>query len=60
MARWPGSSLWFEGTIVDMNDREYQIQFTDEGQSEYVIKHKDVKVSPKEWFRNLQLAYAKC
>ncbi|KAK4289445.1 hypothetical protein Pmani_037584 [Petrolisthes manimaculis] len=44
MARWPGSSLWFEGTIVDLNDIEYQVRFTDEGKSEFVVKHRDVKL----------------
>lgn len=43
MARWPGSSLWFEGTVMDFNDIEYQIMFNDEAKSEYVIKYKDVK-----------------
>ncbi|KAG0700699.1 Lamin-B receptor [Chionoecetes opilio] len=43
MARWPGSSLWFKGTVVDFNDIEYQVMFEDEAKSEYVIKHRDVK-----------------
>ncbi|XP_071517108.1 delta(14)-sterol reductase TM7SF2-like isoform X2 [Panulirus ornatus] len=43
MARWPKSSLWFEGTVVDLNDIEYQIRFDDPGNSEYVIKFRDVK-----------------
>lgn len=44
MAKWPKSSLWFEGTVVDLNDIEYQIRFNDEGRSEFVLKHRDVKV----------------
>lgn len=44
MAKWPGSSLWFEGTVVDFNDIEYQIRFNDDGKSEYVLKLRDVKV----------------
>lgn len=43
MARWPGSSLWFPGQVVDLNDIEYQIRFEDDANSEYVVKHKDVK-----------------
>ncbi|XP_045618286.1 delta(14)-sterol reductase TM7SF2 isoform X2 [Procambarus clarkii] len=45
MARWPGSSLWFEGTVIDLNDIAYQIRFNDPGQSEFVIKYKDVKTA---------------
>ncbi|XP_068210046.1 delta(14)-sterol reductase TM7SF2-like isoform X2 [Palaemon carinicauda] len=44
MAKWPGSSLWFEGVIMDLNDIEYLVQFNDDGKSEYVIKHRDVKL----------------
>ncbi|XP_064077443.1 delta(14)-sterol reductase TM7SF2-like isoform X3 [Macrobrachium nipponense] len=44
MAKWPGSSLWFEGKIMDFNDIEYLVQFNDEGNSEYVLKHRDVKL----------------
>lgn len=43
MAKWPGSSLWFRGWVVDMNDIEYQIRFDDEAKTELVLKHKDVK-----------------
>lgn len=45
MARWPGSNLWFEASIVDFNDIEYQVMFKDDAKSEYVLKYRDVKVS---------------
>lgn len=45
MARWPGSTLWFEASIMDLNDIEYQVQFKDDVSSEYVLKYRDVKVS---------------
>ncbi|XP_042875454.1 delta(14)-sterol reductase LBR-like isoform X2 [Penaeus japonicus] len=43
MARWPGSNLWFEASIVDFNDIEYQVMFKDDAKSEYVLKYRDVK-----------------
>ncbi|KAK7068659.1 hypothetical protein SK128_000005 [Halocaridina rubra] len=43
MAKWPGSTLWFEGVVVDLNDVEYQVRFNDEGQSEYVLRHREVR-----------------
>lgn len=45
MARWPGSNLWFEASVVDFNDIEYQVMFKDDAKSEYVVKYRDVKVS---------------
>lgn len=45
MARWPGSNLWFEASVVDFNDIEYQVMFKDDAKSEYVLKYRDVKVS---------------
>ncbi|XP_037801855.1 delta(14)-sterol reductase TM7SF2-like [Penaeus monodon] len=43
MARWPGSNLWFEASVVDFNDIEYQVMFKDDAKSEYVLKYRDVK-----------------
>ena len=44
-ARWPGSSLFYEGTVVDKNDIEYLVKFDDEDNSELPVKYKDVNVS---------------
>lgn len=45
MARWPKTSLYFKGEVLDFNDIEYLIRFDDEEKSELAIKYKDVSVS---------------
>ncbi|KAF2364583.1 Ergosterol biosynthesis ERG4/ERG24 [Trinorchestia longiramus] len=41
-AKWPGSSLYFEGQIEDWNDIEYLVKFDDPEESKLAIKYKDV------------------
>ncbi|RXG61828.1 Lamin-B receptor [Armadillidium vulgare] len=44
MARWPKTSLYFSGEIIDFNDIEYLIRFDDEDKSELAVKYKDTSL----------------
>ena len=44
MAKWPKSSLYFQGEIQDFNDIEYLVKFEDQDNSELAVKYKDVQV----------------
>lgn len=46
MAKWPGSTLYFEGAVEDLNDVEYLVKFNDADESQLAIKYKDVVVRP--------------
>lgn len=43
LARWPGTTLYYQGEVEDFNDIEYLVAFQDEDQSKLAIKYKDVR-----------------
>jgi len=44
MAKWPGSSLYYEGIVKSYDNSEYLIRFNDSDESEYSVKYSHVRV----------------